>query len=182
MEDLSLHILDIAENAIAAGASRIRIEIEEDGSKDRLTLEVADDGKGMESALAEKVHDPFFTTRTTRRVGLGLPLLEQAARAANGVMSVTSTPGAGTVVRATFQLSHVDRQPLGNIAATITTLIARSPDIEFIYSHSRDDHAVCFTTEELRKYLDGMAVNSAGVLSYVLKYLSQEEASLDHNA
>jgi anti-sigma regulatory factor (Ser/Thr protein kinase) len=181
MEDLSLHILDIAENAIAACASRIRIEIREDTRHDILTLEVSDNGRGMDAGALENVLDPFFTTRTTRRIGLGLPLLEQAAKAANGAMTIKSTPGVGTVVNATFQRSHVDRQPIGNIAATITTLIARSPDIEFIYVHTRDGHTVSLTTEEMKKHLDGIAVNSAGVLSYVMNYLSQEEATLDHN-
>src|SRR5512142_3272074 len=120
MEDLSLHILDIAENAINAGATAITIDIEENSAEDTLTIEITDNGCGMDADTLKHALDPFYTTRTTRRVGLGLPMLQEAATAANGFVDLRSVPGFGTAVRATFQSSHIDRKPLGDIAETIT--------------------------------------------------------------
>lgn len=138
MEDLSLHILDIAENSITAGAKNIEIKILEDTKKNFLRIEIIDDGKGMTEEQIQKAIDPFFTSRTTRRVGLGLPLLKQAAAAANGSMEIKSTVGKGTHVSATFQLSHIDLQPMGNIADTIMAIVASSPDINIKYVHKRN--------------------------------------------
>ena len=181
VQDLSLHILDIAENAMSAGASRIDISVKEETGSDLLTLEVADNGRGMDMSEVERARDPFFTSRTTRRIGLGLPMLEEAAKRANGELEVRSTPGEGTVVRATFQRSHIDRQPLGNIAATITTLIAGRPDIEFTYCHSWDGQSSEFSTKELRRQTQGMTLNSAAMLSHIMKSLRLGEESLQHN-
>jgi len=123
MEDLSLHILDIVENSIMASAGRVEISIELDTAADLLTLEISDDGRGMDEQTLKKALDPFFTTRTTRRVGLGLALLAQAARESGGEMDVSSRPNEGTRVRATFRLSHPDCKPMGDIAETIQTLV-----------------------------------------------------------
>jgi NADH:ubiquinone oxidoreductase subunit E len=141
MQDLSLHILDIAENSIEAGARRIVIRIEERPRLDRLTLEIADDGRGMNDELLARAKDPFVTTKTGRRIGLGLPLLAQAAEAAGGALSIASRPGRSTRVQATFRLSHIDRKPLGDIAQTMAVLIAGHPDIDvlpFRYARSPD--------------------------------------------
>jgi signal transduction histidine kinase len=124
MEDLSLHILDIVENSVTAGATEIKILVVEDTVMDRLSLEITDNGDGMDEVTCQKVLDPFFTTRTTRRVGLGLPLLVEAAQESGGSLELDSAPGQGTTVRAVFQLSHPDRKPLGDIAATLGTILA----------------------------------------------------------
>jgi signal transduction histidine kinase len=148
MEDLSLHILDIAENSIASSARRIEIRIEEDPGSDLLAIEIKDDGKGMDEQTLQKALDPFFTTRTTRRVGLGLPLLAQAARQTDGKIELASKPGQGTTIKATFSLSHLDRQPLGDIQETISTLVAGHPEIDFLYEYKTNDSIYHFDTRE----------------------------------
>ncbi len=142
MEDLSLHILDIVENSIAASANRIEILIVEDTHRDLLSLEIRDNGSGMDEEARKKALDPFFTTRTTRRVGLGLPLLAQAARESGGNLEIDSQPGRGTTVRAVFQLSHPDRKPLGDIAETLRTLLAGRPDLDLQFQYQRDSKVV----------------------------------------
>jgi signal transduction histidine kinase len=148
MEDLSLHILDIAENSISASAKRIEIRIDEDQAKDLLTIEIKDDGKGMDEQTLKKVLDPFFTTRTTRRVGLGLSLLAQAARETDGNLELDSRNGEGTTVRATFSFSHPDRKPMGDIEETIRTLVVGHPEIDFLYEYKKNDSIYHFDTRE----------------------------------
>lgn len=160
MEDLSLHILDIVENAVAADADRVKIIITEDSIKDRLTVEIIDNGKGMDEETARKALDPFFTTRSVRRVGLGLSLLSEAAKAANGKLSIKSKPGEGTRVKADFQLTHIDRQPLGDIGQTILTLIAANPDIQLTFMHTRNGQEFCLDTKKLKARLKGASLNS----------------------
>jgi len=148
MEDLSLHILDIAENSIAAAARRIEIKIDEDRDKDLLTIEIIDDGKGMDRNALKKALDPFFTTRTTRKVGLGLSFLAQAAKESGGRIELNSKPQEGTTVKATFRLSHPDCKPMGDINETIGTLVAAHPEIDFIYEHREDNSIYRFDTRE----------------------------------
>lgn len=142
MEDLSLHILDIVENSVSASAKLIKILIVEDTAMDRLSLEIVDDGKGMDEDMRRKALDPFFTTRTTRRVGLGLPLLTQAAREGGGNLELESAPGEGTTVRAVFQLSHPDRKPLGDLPATLGTILAGKPELDLLFEYRRDGEVV----------------------------------------
>lgn len=148
MEDLSLHILDIVENSIAAMASRIEIRVEEDQARDLVTIEIKDDGNGMDEQTLKKALDPFFTTRTTRRVGLGLSLLAQAARDSEGAFDLSSRPGEGTTVNATFRLSHPDCKPMGDIGQTMQVLITAHPEIEFLYEHKKDNSIYHFDTRE----------------------------------
>jgi anti-sigma regulatory factor (Ser/Thr protein kinase) len=180
MEDLSLHILDIAENSIAAGAHNLSITVHEDVSRDTLRIEITDDGNGMSPEIAEQAADPFYTTRTTRRVGLGLALLREAATMANGAMEIQSTPGFGTTVTATFQLRHIDRKPLGQMAETIMALIAASAQIDVLYTHSRDGKRIVFDTKEVRNELAGIPLNSVEALSIIREHLTQEESTLAH--
>ncbi len=181
MEDLSLHILDIAENSVNAGATHIGIVIIEDTAHDLLTIEVTDNGKGMPPHDVAQVSDPFFTTGMTRRVGLGLPFLHEAAIAAGGAMHISSAPEAGTKVIATFRLSHIDRKPLGDMAGTITALVAREPGIDIFYRHDRDGRVVNFATSECKLRLDGVPLNSVDALAFIREYLMQVEESLTHN-
>jgi anti-sigma regulatory factor (Ser/Thr protein kinase) len=150
MRDLSLHILDVAENSIEAGAKNISVLLEENTEKDLLILEITDDGKGMSEELIAKADDPFTTSRKTRRVGLGLPLLKAAARLAGGEFKIVSTVGKGTIIRATFQLSNVDRKPIGNIKDTIITLIIGNPDINFIFVYKVEGNDFTIDTREMR--------------------------------
>jgi hypothetical protein len=153
MRELSLHILDLAENAVAAGATRIRIRVKESSAADRLTIEVEDNGCGMPAEKRERLDDPFVTTRRSRRVGLGLPLLWAAARRCDGDLTVANAPGGGTFVAAEFRRSHIDRAPLGDIAATLGTLLAAHPDIDFTYCHAIDEESFELSTRELRAEL-----------------------------
>jgi hypothetical protein len=142
MEDLSLHILDIVENSISASASRVEILIVEDTRRDLLTLEIKDDGRGMDEEARKRALDPFFTTRTTRRVGLGLSLLAQAAEESGGDFELTSRPGEGTTVKAAFQLSHPDRKPFGDIAETLRAILQGKPDISLRFEYTKDSELV----------------------------------------
>lgn len=148
MEDLSLHILDIAENSISASAKRIEIRIDEDEGRDLLNIEIKDDGNGMDEQTLQKVLDPFFTTRTTRRVGLGLSLLAQATRESDGTIELDSKPGKGTTIKASFRYSHLDRKPLGDIDETLRILVVGHPGIDFLYEHRKNDSIYRFDTRE----------------------------------
>jgi signal transduction histidine kinase len=149
MEDLSLHILDIAENSIAAEARKIEIIITEETDKDLLTIEIKDDGKGMDEETVKKALDPFYTTRKTRRVGLGLSFLSQAAEESGGKMELNSIPNEGTTTRATFCLSHPDCKPMGDMNETIHTLVIGHPDINFIYEYRKDNSIFRFDSREM---------------------------------
>ena len=164
MEDLSLHILDIVENSIAARAARIEIKIIEDQKSDVMTLEVIDDGIGMDKETQKKVLDPFYTSKTVRRFGLGLPLLSQAAKDANGKLSIQSNKGEGTIITAIFQNSHIDRKPLGDIAQTLITIVVGNPEIRLVYEHKKNGHKYRFDTAEIQLQLGKTAINSpAGI-------------------
>jgi hypothetical protein len=167
MQDLSLHILDIAENSIEARAKRIEIRLEEDKPADLLSLEIADDGRGMDEEMARRALDPFVTTKTTRQVGLGLPLLAQAARAADGQLTLHAEVGKGTRVRATFRLSHIDCKPLGDIAQTIATLIIGHPEIEILYSHKTGNGEYAIDTREIKAQLNGIPISAPEVIKII---------------
>jgi len=148
MKDLSLHILDIAENSIRAGASIVEILIVEDEKNDLLIVQIKDNGKGMDKELKYKAANPFFTTKSGKRIGLGLALLSQATKEAQGSFQITSGPGAGTTVKAAFKYSHPDCKPLGNITETLETLIAGNRDIDFIFEHRIGENITRFDTRE----------------------------------
>ncbi len=148
MKDLSLHILDVVENSIRAEAKLIEIAVDEDMEQDLLTLEITDDGKGMEPKIERRATDPFFTTKSGRRFGMGLALLAQATRDAEGEFEVSSEAGHGTRVRAVFRCSHPDRKPLGDIAATMETLVAGNPGVDFVYVHNSDGEVTRVDTRE----------------------------------
>jgi len=167
MLDLSLHILDIAENATRAGAKTVWIDIVEDQERDRLVIEIRDDGAGMDQETLNKVLDPFFTSKKVRRVGLGLPMLAEAAERANGRFEIESAEGKGTRVRVEFQHSHIDRQPLGDIPGTFMTLIAGNPDVNFEYHHRKEGGTFVLDTAEIRKELDGVPIHHTEVLNFL---------------
>jgi anti-sigma regulatory factor (Ser/Thr protein kinase) len=150
MEDIALHILDITQNCLEAGASEIEIEIWEDLQEDRLTIEVRDNGHGMDSEALAKAADPFFTTRETRRVGLGLPLMAAAAKAAGGALTIASEPGKGSSVIATFRHKHIDRAPLGDIETTLMVLLAGQPDKDIHFRHRIEDKVFELDSREFR--------------------------------
>jgi anti-sigma regulatory factor (Ser/Thr protein kinase) len=173
MQDLSLHILDIAENSIEAQARNIEIRLEENRRQDLMVLEIVDDGKGMDEDMRGRAVDPFVTTRKTRRVGLGLPLLREAARAANGRLDIQSELGRGTRVRVTFQLSHIDMKPLGDMAQTIATLIMGHPEVNFTYTHKIDGSEYRLDTQEIKAQLDGIPIQAPAVIAIVKKDINE---------
>ncbi len=174
MEDLSLHILDITENSIAAGATKIQIKIIEDTKKNLLLIEVTDNGRGMDRDTIRKVSDPFFTTKTKRRrFGLGIPLLAQAAKESNGDISIISNKGKGTSIKAHFQYDHIDRKPLGDTAKTLTILIASNPEIDFLFEYSRNGEEYSFDTSEIKNDLGDVPINSPSVIKYIKEDISK---------
>ena len=148
MQDLSLHILDVAENATRAGGKKIIIKILDDKIKDTLTLSIEDDGKGMDKETVDKALNPFFTTKNSKKVGLGLSLLAQAAQQTGGELKIDSEQGKGTKVTAVFQLSSIDMKPMGNILETMTTLILGNPGTQFILDYKKGDDSFCFDSFE----------------------------------
>jgi hypothetical protein len=167
MLELSLHVLDIAENSTRAEAKHIFITLREDTGEDRLTLEIRDDGTGMTEDVVARVLDPFYTTKKVRRVGLGLPMLAEAAGRTGGELILESKPGAGTEVRVTFGLSHLDRQPLGDMAGTLVTLLTGHPETEFIYRHERDGRTFLLDTREVREEIGDIPLNHPEILAWV---------------
>jgi hypothetical protein len=164
LRELSLHIMDIMENGISAGGTLIALTVEENGKENRLRITVKDNGRGIPSHLLDEVTSPFYTTRTTRRVGLGLSLFREAARRCEGEMEIRSEEAKGTEVRASFQLDHVDLAPLGDMAASLTSLIMGNPDVEFIYTHEIDGRVFRLDTREVKKDLDGAPIQHPEVL------------------
>ena len=154
LEDSSHHVLDIAENSVNAGARNVTLQVEENRRDNRLRLEVQDDGCGMEERVLRQVTDPFYTTRTTRRVGLGLPFLRQAAEACEGKLVLDSVPGRGTRLEADFRWDHVDRPPLGDLPATLMTLLMGHPEIRWIYRHRVDDREYVLDSRDLLEVLE----------------------------
>ena len=181
MRELSLHILDIAENGITAGADCIYILVEEARTADLLTIKITDNGHGMPTEKVEKLTDPFVTSRTTRRVGLGLSLLAAAAERCEGRLRVKTEPGAGTEVRATFRYSHIDRAPVGDIAATITTLIMGNPQIEFVYTHIIEGEDFTLDTRELKAEMGHLSLTNPVVIHHLTASIRNSLGNLTAN-
>lgn len=173
MREISLHILDVVQNSIEAGASRVVITVDQDTARDCLTVDIADNGRGMDPETAGRVTDPFVTTRTTRRVGLGLPLLAAAARQSGGTLTVASTKGEGTRVTATFGLTNIDRPPLGDMTSTVTCLLAANPSLDLEYRHRCDGREFHLAAADLRARLGEVGLSEPEVVSFVRDYIDE---------
>ncbi len=167
MKDLSLHILDIAQNSISAAASNIGISIDENLAANTMAIEVTDNGCGMSAEVLERVTDPYFTSRTTRKVGLGIPLFKQNAEATGGSLQIDSEEGRGTMLKATFVHNHLDRPPLGDMAGVMVLLAGANPEIRFVYTHRVDNEEYVFDTEEVKEALDGLPINDPQVMRFL---------------
>lgn len=178
MRELALHILDLVQNSLEAGASRVLLEIIEDSSADTLTIRVADNGRGMDAATKRRVLDPFVTTRKTRRVGLGLPLIDMSTKQCGGYLRINSAAGEGTVVEAAYRRSHLDRPPLGNLVETVKVLVIANPDTDFVYRHAVDGAAFELATSELTGILGDMPLTHPDVIGWLNEYLAANEANL----
>lgn len=174
MKELSLHLLDIAQNSVTAGAGRIDLTLEEDEQRD-CRLVIADDGKGMSPELLARVTDPFTTTRTTRKVGLGLPLLRMMAEQTGGSMEIQSQVGVGTTVTALFRASHIDCPPLGDLPSTVSLLIQGAPDVEWTYRHTTPKGTCVLDTRELRAVLGEVPLSEPSVALWIKEYLQEQE-------
>ena len=163
MKELSLHILDITQNSIYAGAKATSIGVIEDSLADQLIITIGDDGKGMSKEVLKRVIDPYTTSRTTRKVGMGLPLLNDACKSTGGKLQINSTEGSGTTVKAVLGLSHIDRQPLGDIVGVIVMLISANPNIKFEYTHVKNGNQFSLNTDEVNEALEGIPINNPEV-------------------
>ena len=174
MKDLSLHLLDVAKNSTAAGAKNVAITLDED-TDGWLGLTIADDGRGMSPEFLAQVTDPFTTTRTTRKVGLGLPLLRLTAEQTGGSLVIESTLGVGTTVTARFQRRHLDCPPLGDIAGAVALLIQGSPEVELTYRHTTPKGEAALSTAELREILGDVSLAEPEVFAWIQEYLTEQE-------
>ncbi len=173
MEDLSSHIMDIVMNSVTAGAKHIAITIAKDPQTAIMSLSVSDDGRGMDAEMAQKVQDPFFSTKTGRKVGLGIPLLKGTAETTGGSFALTSEKGAGTSITATFDSRHPDLPPLGNIRDTFFVLIVSHPEIDFDLRYAVDGKDFLLDTAEWRRELDGVPLNHPEVIGFLSNYLDE---------
>lgn len=173
MKDLSMHVMDILQNSTRANATEIQLIVKKDKTADTLTFTFIDNGCGMDKDTLEKVLNPFFTTRTTRKVGLGLSLLKQNAEQSGGSLSIKSEKGVGTEVTAVFGLSNIDRPPMGDLAGTLILTISAYPDIRFIFKYLSDTIDYTFDTQEVKEVLDGVSIQEPEVIQY-LKEMVQE--------
>ena len=185
MKELSLNILDITENSTKAKATLVKIEIIE--SEDSLTIEIADNGTGMKEETLMSVSNPFYTTRTTRKVGMGIPLFRFAAEQTGGTLTISSKhiedfpDNHGTVVKATFNKRHIDFTPLGDVITSITTLIQGHPTVDFVFSHVFEDREVTFDTRELRAVLDDVPLDTFEVIIWIRDNLTEQYEEFKKN-
>ena len=177
MKELSLNILDVAKNSVTAGATRIAIDVEE--NPDRLTITISDNGCGMTPEFVAKVTDPFTTTRTTRKVGLGLPLMKMEAQMSGGDLTVESQVGVGTRVTTWFDPSSIDMPPLGDVTSSLITLIQGSPDIDFVFTHRKNGEGYTLDTGEIRQIMGEVSLAEPEVLSWLTEFLNENESSIE---
>lgn len=178
MKDLALHILDILQNSVTAGAKLIQLSIDELPAQDTYIVSIIDNGKGMSEEMAQQVTDPFFTTRTTRKVGLGLPLLKQNAERTGGNLLIHSKPGEGTEVTATFNYTHIDRLPTGDIAGTLALTVSSYPDIDFKYTHTTPEGTFIFDTIEIKETLEGLPISHPQVIAFMKDFIRDNLAEI----
>jgi hypothetical protein len=179
VKDLSLHILDIVQNAITAEATLIEIGIDEDRQTDTMTLSVKDNGKGMAAEVLEKVSDPYYTSRTTRRVGLGIPLLKQNAMQTGGSLHLESAPGKGTLLQAVFGHQHIDRPALGDMPGVVAMLCGANPELDFVYRHRAGEELYCFDTREVKEALEGVPISETGVIRFIREMIREHLDALN---
>jgi anti-sigma regulatory factor (Ser/Thr protein kinase) len=183
MREIALHLLDIAENSVAAESRNIRMDVMEDLHRDRLTVSVVDDGRGMSAETAKQVLNPFYTTRTTRKVGLGIPLLKLAAEQTEGELTLQTEKGKGTRIEAAFKHSHIDRMPLGDIGTTVLTLLVSYPHIhwEFCYQvkhKNGEEKEFALDDSEIKSTLGDVPLTEPDVLRFLRGMIEEEIKSL----
>lgn len=174
MRELSLNILDVAQNSISAGAKLVEIKVSESSERNTLLIEINDDGCGMDEETLRNVQDPFFTTRTTRKVGMGIPLFKMAAEMTGGEFSIDSAVGKGTRVSALFRTDHVDFTPLGDIDSTVVTLVTMNTQIDFAYTLKVDGNEFTLSTRQLKELLGDVPLDMPEVVMWIKDYLKEQ--------
>ena len=177
MDELSLYVLDITMNSVRAGATEISVTLTQDD--EYLTLSVTDNGCGMTKEQVEKLSNPFFTTRTTRKVGLGIPFLKMIAEMSGGDVKIESvsekeSENHGTTTTARFGLNHIDSLPLGDMVETVKTLIQGAPDINFIYKHTTPKGEVSLSCSELKSVLGDISLSEPEIIAWIDGYLREQ--------
>ena len=180
MQELSLNILDIAQNSVRAKASLVTITMEEDTVEKALRLSVADNGCGMTEEQVAHAMDPFFTTRTTRKVGLGISFFKLTAEATGGSFSIDSTLGAGTTTTAFYHTGHIDMMPVGDMVSTMVTLISMNPEMDFVYRHTLDGRQFVLDTREIKEVLEDVPIDAPEVVQFIRDTLTEGETELQN--
>lgn len=178
MKEISMHILDIAMNSIKADATLLEILIEDSIKKNRLQISIKDNGKGMSEEVKNKVTDPFYTTRQTRKVGLGIPLLKAACERSNGYLSIESKLDEGTRIFCFFERDHIDRSPLGNMGDTIMTIINCQGNCELVYTYRTDRGEFTLDTREVKNILHGVDIRDSKILLWINEYINENMMNL----
>jgi hypothetical protein len=173
MKDLAMHIMDIIQNSLSAEATVVQIDIDENIADNKFEITIKDNGKGMDLEMLKNVTDPYCTSRTTRKVGLGIPLIKQNAELTGGFVNLTSEVGIGTTLTALFSHSHIDRPPLGDIAGTIVLTASANPKVEFVYTHSKDGNSYCFDTREIKAVLDDVPISNLEMIKYLREMIEE---------
>ncbi len=181
MKELSLHILDLVQNSIRAEATLVEICITESIEKNLLEIEINDNGKGMPHEILDKASDPFFTSRTTRDVGLGIPLFKQMAEHCNGNISLISEEGIGTRLISTFEINHIDRQPLGDIEGVLVLLLVANPSVRFVYTHQTISGKYVFDTLEIKNILGNSTINDSGIIKFIKEMIRENLVDINAN-
>ncbi len=179
MKELALNILDIVQNSIGAKADQEEIFIEESRLENSMRIVISDNGSGMRSEILKDVTDPFITSRTTRKVGLGLPFLKQHAEMAGGRLKIESHVGVGTNVEAAFILNHIDRQPMGDISGVIKLLIIANPRIDFLYKHKTDTGEFSLDTREIKHVFEVNDLSDNNLMNDIKSMIKENLSSID---
>lgn len=174
MRELSLNVMDVAQNSVRAEADLVKITVIESDRDDLLSISIEDNGCGMTEEQVAQVIDPFFTTRTTRKVGLGVPLFKMSAEQTGGCFSIKSKVDEGTTTTASYVKSHVDMTPLGDINSTVEILIRCNPDIDFVFVHTTDKGSFTLDTRELREVLGDVSLDTPDVLEWINEFLKEQ--------
>lgn len=174
MKELALHILDISQNSVLAQATLVSLFICESDQENSLTITIEDNGQGVSKERQEAILDPFVTSRTTRKVGLGLPLFKAAAEQCEGRFEIKSKLGVGTRVVASFKKDHIDRVPLGNMADTIMTMVMSFGAVDLFYHHTYNKKSFTFDSREVKEVLECDSLNEAEILTWIRATINEE--------
>lgn len=181
MKELSMHVYDLMENSTAANSTLVELTIKDSLKENIYAFTIKDNGKGMSPEFLAKVTDPWTTSRTTRKVGLGLPLIKMNTENAGGGMKIESEVGKGTVLNFWFQHDHIDRPPMGDLAGSLVMLFSAHQDIHFIYTHITDEGEFVFDTDEVKEALDGMPMNDVHIMKYLKEMIQENLKEIHYN-